>query len=183
LQGLAAGDRPALRRRGAGELSRPRARGEVPVGVDVVEVADEALEPDLPVARLLPPEGRRGARVLAQLPALVAVFVAEELQAVRVALFQQHHAAVRRQVPAAGRQRHAVGLGDPGGSRRAEPDVEQLQRVGRQVAAPKRFVAVFAAHVGELRSWHGPRPGAGGVPAAFAAWRRWAGPGGGPGAS
>jgi hypothetical protein len=70
---------------------------------------------------------------------------------------------VRLAVGVAGRERHAVRLGDAGIARGSEPVLEQLERVVGQAGAVERRVAILDAHTAERITGHwcsvGPPPG------------------------
>ncbi len=153
LQGVAAGDGTALRRRPGSDATAQRSGGEVGgrgSGIQPLHVAGDA---DLPFQRI-PVEAQRSARVRRERHALVALVVRVEGQPALVESAQQHHADLRIAPRAHRRERDGGRLAQAGASSVAQPLLELAKGIGVQVQEPG--APCGGRHVKE-RSRGGPR--------------------------
>ena len=94
------------------QLAAARARGEVGIGLRVVDDFDLALDPHLHAQHhARPVEQQRGVRIGLQLAALAAVEVRVEDEAARVVRLQQHGARGGAALRIGGRDDHGGGVG------------------------------------------------------------------------
>ena len=105
----------------------PRARrGEIGVGLVVADGLHGAADPHLPAQRL-PVEAHRGLPGGEDLPALAALEIRVEDEALRVEALEQHHAHVGQAIRIDGRQRDAVRVVRLGEGGFLQPGAEKLQ--------------------------------------------------------
>jgi hypothetical protein len=120
---------PRLLARPGADLALPRAAGEVGVGLGGVDRRDLALDADL-ASQAFPVEQQRRLGGRQQLPALAALIVGVEHEALGVIALQQHHPAGRHAVLAHGGQGHGGGIVRFRGLRLGKPRGEHVKRIG-----------------------------------------------------